>query len=800
MRRAWWVLSLLMMLGGAAWADTGVLVPMGRQTPDAKILALTEMNVNIRIDNGDARVWMRQIFTNRTDRPEEGNYEFALPSGAQVSDFAVWNGPVRIPAVVLERKRANALYQALKAQEIDPGLLRQGERSAKEAARSSIFSAHIVPIEPWGTKRLEIEYHQHIAVNARKSYFVLPVKPDAFAVQHVAHLTIHFELDSAAPIKDFVFQGKTLPFHIDEQNAHMVRGTVEASNIDLTEDFAATWGIDEPADALQVITYRNPHPAKKPIGIEAPAKQAEPKQLPGYFEAMVLLSAPAQAVAPASSGRIVVVLMDTSLSMQWQKLQRTYAAAAKVLQSLGAGDKFNLLLFNDSVASFKQAPVRADATTVMAAMNWLRSRPLRGGTDLQMALEAGLRQAAQRNASLVLLTDGGADRGIVQDRKLAAWYAAKWKQIAVSRRPKTDIFAVGDDANVPLLQMLSENDGAMEHVLSSEPVEYKLAAFLNEVGHSAIQNLHLGVAPSAGISMVYPLNHSVFSGGEAGWVGRYAQPVKNAKFHVQGREGAETIAASATADLPAEALKHNQLPRLWAWQRVQALLKEIARNGETDAAVNEIIRLAKEYKFVTPYTSFLAAPRALLRPRVIQPGDPVLRVHTDPAIVSVIALFPFGPQKPLRYLPGADPAKTARGDVHSRLWETRFVAPPSMKNGTYRVRLILRDRNGQVYRETKTFVIDSTPPRVRVYLNKTRYRAGESVPLRVSATRTTQTIIAEIDGLAPAYLRWNPNAGINTGELRLPKGLPAGDYTVHVTAEDVAHNLGSAEVRIEVVP
>jgi Ca-activated chloride channel homolog len=36
--------------------------------------------------------------------------------------------------------------------------------------------------------------------------------------------------------------------------------------------------------------------------------------------------------------------------------------------------------------------------------------------------------------------------------------------------------------------------------------------------------------------------------------------------------------------------------------------------------------------------------------------------------------------------------------------------------------------------------------------------------------------------------------------LWLPPGLPSGDYVVTVTAEDVAHNLGSQEVHIEVVP
>ncbi|MCL2659336.1 MAG: VWA domain-containing protein, partial [Acidobacteriaceae bacterium] len=203
---------------------------------------------------------------------------------------------------------------------------------------------------------------------------------------------------------------------------------------------------------------------------------------------------------------------------------------------------------------------------------------------------------------------------------------------------------------------------------------------------------------------------------------------------------------------------------------------------------NEIIRLARKYKFVTPYTSFLAAPRALLRPRVIRPGDPVLRVHTDPAIVSVVALFPFGLEKPLRYLKDED------------VWQTRFLAPPEMNDGTYQVRLVLRDKQGQIYREQKSFVIASRPPTVHVRMERTRYRSGEAVPLVVDASQSTRTLTARIDGLAPVNLRWTRDAGASTGQLPLPQRLPAGDYTVVVTAEDVAHNLATAEVHIEVVP
>jgi len=39
--------------------------------------------------------------------------------------------------------------------------------------------------------------------------------------------------------------------------------------------------------------------------------------------------------------------------MQWEKLERSYAAAAKLLESLGPEDRFNLLLYNTRVESFQ---------------------------------------------------------------------------------------------------------------------------------------------------------------------------------------------------------------------------------------------------------------------------------------------------------------------------------------------------------------------------------------------------------------------------------------------------------------
>ncbi len=228
--------------------DGGVLIPRDKAQPDPAVLSLEEMEITIRIENGDARVWVKQIFANHTGRIEEGNYVFALPTGATVSDFAVWDGPTRIPAVILERKRAEEIYNQLKRQSIDPGLLQMSERGAEEAKRSAVFSARIVPIAPYGTKRLEFEYHQPIPVENLKSYFAIPLRPDAYQAQVARHLWINFELRSAHALANFQVPAKVFPLTLDENNAHVVRGRYEGQNVNLTEDFVATYEMDPLAD------------------------------------------------------------------------------------------------------------------------------------------------------------------------------------------------------------------------------------------------------------------------------------------------------------------------------------------------------------------------------------------------------------------------------------------------------------------------------------------------------------------------------------------------------------------------
>ena len=792
MRKALIAGLLLLIVPTVMLGDAGVLIPRDKAQPDPAILSLEDMEITVQIEDGDARVFVKQVFTNHTNGIEEGNYLFALPSLATVSDFAVWDGPTRIPAVILERKRAEEIYNQLKMQAIDPGLLQMGERGAEEAKRSAVFSARIVPIPAYGTKRLEFEYHQKIPVENLKSYFAIPLRPDAYQAQTARHFRLTFELHSALAIANFQARAQSFPLQYEQNTAHVVKGSFEGNNVNLAEDFVATFEPDRAAsDSAQVLTYRNPE-APQPSPTEmAPERRTNE---PGFFELEALLGETGSVGGPASpaeAAKTVVILFDVSLSMQWEKLERSYMALETLLHALKPADRFNVVLFDTQAKPFQPQPIAANPAEIQQALDFVRASKLRGGTNLQAALEAGLRSGADKpggNGYLVLISDGGATRGPIQNGKLAAWYADAWKKLAETARPRTYVFGVGDDANLPLLRMLARNAGVLENVLSTEPMEFKLNSFLSKIGRTPVGQLRMDTPPDAGTEMVYALQDTSYPGSVAGWVGRYRLPQKDVNFTVRGVRDGAPVEITRRADFPERALEHPQLPRLWARARVDALLEKIEREGEDQASIDEIIRLAREYKFVTPYTSFLAVPRALLRPRVIRPGDPVLRVKTNGSFESVVALFPFGLIQKLRYLAGED------------VWETRFYAPADMQDGTYSVRLILRDAAGRTYRESKTFVIASKPPRIQIRLDRKTFRRGEQVKLKVSAPATTRMLVARLEGAAPVELLWDERAGANTGIVVVPEQAFPGVYKLTVTGEDMAHNIASQGVDVEIVP
>jgi Ca-activated chloride channel homolog len=755
-----------------ARADSWQITPSTLQAPSPDVLSIAEFHADIKIDGGHAIVSIREVFRSKTNGVLEGTFGAALPGDATISDFAVWDDVVRIPGVILERKRAGELYDQIRAMKVDPGLLQSGEVSEStaegEAKRSTEFSAKIVPIPGEGFKRVELEYRQTVPVNQLASLFVLPLKPEANRALAIENFSLTLDLKSPQALSGFQVVSKSFVLKFSKQDAHEIQATFQANNFVAREDFAVRYKVA--ADAKpQVEAYRDPHSGD-----------------PGFFDVSTILTGgePPDRRAP----RTVLVLIDTSLSMQWDKLERGFQALEGTLRSLMPADQFNVLVFNSDVKSSTAGPVAATPAAIAKALDFVRSSTLRGGTNLEKALKMALEQSRSANTDVVVLSDGEMTEGAVVPNKLAVWFDGAWSARPPELRPHVYTLAIGDDANLRLMKRLAAHAGATEQVRSTEPLEFKLAAFIGKIGLQPFDSVTLNAIPAANFDLVYRLESTNYPASRASWVGEYKQPGQ-ATFAVSSTYAGRAVPPQSTsATLPADETDHAYLPPTWARARVDALLEKIDRDGEDAATIAEIIRLSRKYKFVTPYTSFLAAPRSLLRPRLIRPGDPVLRVRTDPSVVSVIALFPFGLTKPLRYLKEED------------IWQTRFLAPSDMPDGIHTVRLILRDRDGHVVREQKTFIISSQPPIVRTTLSKNQAKAGETITLNVRASQTTRRITARLYGAESVTIHWSEDLKSNTGVLVVPASLPAGRYSIHVTAEDIAHNVSHQEVPLDVLP
>jgi len=754
-------------------AQSGVLIPSTSNKPDPNTLSLQVMNVDVLIDNQHARVKVMQIFDNHSAQVLEGKYLFALPQTASIFDFAVWDADVRIPGVMMEKRRANKAYSEIKQQQIDPGLLQQDD----EHEGRSAFSAKVFPIPAYGTKRVEIEYTEVLPVDSLVSHFTFPLKPSFGDAQRVEEFNLHVHVLSDYPISPINKERDDYALTVTKSEPNEFEADFHATGFELKQDFSFEYRIDVPESTLSFTTYRAPEQISA-YDLRDPALAVQNPS--GYFEARAVFNQK-RTTAQNTQPRNVILLLDTSLSMYGEKLRRAVEALDYFLNSLTPQDHFDLVLFNEETYAFSPTPLPATPDNVEHALDFIRNSMLGSGSDLRKALATAVElapQFPQGERSVVLVSDGNPTLGTRNAEKVL--------QTLNTSSTRVFAFGLGSDANNSLLEELAKKGhGYFAGARETEDITTALNIFFDHVGSTSIENAHL--TANDNLYQVYASNDYGFDGSSLSFVGRYRAPSPRANVAVMGQFGTETIKLSRDVVLPELADIHSHLPRVWARARVDALLREMDLNGEREDYIAEIIRLSQKYRFVTPYTAFIAAPRALLRPRLIQPGDPVLRVKTDESISSVFAVFPFGETLPLKFL-------QAEG-----VWEVRFLAPAWLPDGTYRCRLLMTDKSGNGYQETKSFVIDSHAPKLGVKLDDKPIKAGEEMIVKVSADSDTVRLFARIYGAQPVRLSWSQPDQTNVGKLRVPANLAAGRYMLTISAEDAAHNQSTAEVPIEVI-
>ena len=134
--------------------------------------------------------------------------------------------------------------------------------------------------------------------------------------------------------------------------------------------------------------------------------------------------------------------------------------------------------------------------------------------------------------------------------------------------------------------------------------ERQAAAFRRKLTRPAATDLRVEFAGGNVYDVEPQKLPSLYHGSPIRIYGRYkdAAPTKIVlEGDLLGRAFNKTVAAN----FPADDDGNPEIERMWAWHRIQRLMKEKDAPDKRDAAVDNIIRLGEGYSIVSEFTSFL---------------------------------------------------------------------------------------------------------------------------------------------------------------------------------------------------
>ena len=208
------------------------------QEDNAKPMQLQDLSVDILVVGQTAVTTMEMTFYNPNSRVMEGEFEFPLSDGQQVSRFALdIDGKLR-EGVVVDKALGRKAFEDIVRRGVDPGLL--------EKTEGNNFRARVYPMPRRGTRRILIAFEQELSQKNGQDFYFLPI---ANAVK-LKKFKIHTEVVSRF-VKADIQNSLQLDF---TQSRNSYISEVEQTNYTLDKNIALLFPkIDKP----QLITATN---------------------------------------------------------------------------------------------------------------------------------------------------------------------------------------------------------------------------------------------------------------------------------------------------------------------------------------------------------------------------------------------------------------------------------------------------------------------------------------------------------------------------------------------------------------
>jgi len=536
------------------------------------VLEIKEHDVNVTINNGIAVTKVTQIFHNTESRQLEALYSFPAPKGASVANFSMWINGKEMVGEVLEKKRAREIYDSYKQKRQDPGLLEQVDFKT--------FEMRIFPIAPNADQKVEITYYQELDFDHDSATYVYPLatstKGNADSRVN-GKFTFSLEAKSAIPITEMKSFSHADSFVIARHDDSYYQASLEMKEGSLARDIVLAFNLSRPQTGIDLITSK---------------LDGEP----GYF---CLTLTAGEDLAKRDEGMDYVFVLDISGSMANDgKLLLSKDSVGAFINELGEKDRFEVMTFNvqPNMGFNKLRP--ADPSARESAAQFLAQQQARGGTILAPAVTTAYKYGEpDRPLNVIILSDGLTDQG--ERQTLLKLIQGK------PRNARVFCIGVGNEVNKPLLEQLAQDSGGLASFISQgDNFERQAKAFRRKLTRPAVSDLKFDFGGLKITDVEPKVLPNLYHGSPIRVYGRYAEG-GTAKISVRGSVNGVEFKQGTELNFPKQDATNPEIDRMWAWHKIDGLLKEADRTGSRQSVADEVVKLGEGYSIVTEYTSFL---------------------------------------------------------------------------------------------------------------------------------------------------------------------------------------------------
>ncbi len=571
------IVTAALLFGGLSSAIAGgTLTPAG--SPQQPI-QIRDHQVNVVLNNGFAQTEVLQTFFNPNPQDLEAVYAFPVPRSASLSEVTLTTGEKTLDGEVLPKKEAEAIHEEEKKAGNDTGL------ASKNGYQT--FEFRVAPVRANSEVRLRFVYYQPLELDTGVGRYVYPLEEggtDEAArsfwttnSQVEGQFSVNLVLKSAVPVMDVRSPGFEGAAHIQRRSEGHYTLTLDRPGAKLDRDFVFYYRLaDNLPGRVEVIPYR-----------------ADPTK-PGTF---MMVVTPGLDLKPLNQGADYVYVLDVSGSMQG----KIHTLASGVCQALGVmqpTDRFRVVTFNTS-ASELLPWTAATPENVHAAIEKVKQLKTSGGTNLYNGLALALKELdADRATSLVLVTDGVANRGIVQP--------AKFHQLLKNVDLRVFGFLMGNSSNWPLMRTIAEATGGFYSAVSNDDdIVGQIMLAKSKITFESLHNATFRFSGARVFDTTGDNPKKIYRGQQLVVFGRY-EGAGQATVSLKATLTGEDKTYSTTFDFPATDTGNPEIERLWAMAQIEQIeLQESIGATPPDEAKDAIQNLGVAYQLVTDHTTML---------------------------------------------------------------------------------------------------------------------------------------------------------------------------------------------------